>query len=218
MHGATGVTAKSRLPSRCRPARDRLMTDQPPVPRHPPLQTRSSSGGTPQAPLNSDLGPRLASALVLVVLAFATLWAGGQVYVLFWLVACFIVLGEWQRILAGPVYLVRLFAGSATLAMCAAMAAGGLGDLAFGVLAAGAVATALFIALGTGNRGLAIWAGAGIFYAGALLISVLVLRLSLRHGVISVLWLFAIVWGTDILAYFSGRTIGGPKLWPRVSP
>ncbi|HZD91566.1 MAG TPA: phosphatidate cytidylyltransferase, partial [Pseudolabrys sp.] len=31
-------------------------------------------------------------------------------------------------------------------------------------------------------------------------------------------FLFAIVWATDILAYFGGRTIGGPKLWPAISP
>jgi len=30
--------------------------------------------------------------------------------------------------------------------------------------------------------------------------------------------LFAIVWTTDIVAYFLGRMIGGPKLLPRVSP
>jgi phosphatidate cytidylyltransferase len=30
--------------------------------------------------------------------------------------------------------------------------------------------------------------------------------------------LFAVVWVTDIAAYFAGRMIGGPKLWPRVSP
>jgi phosphatidate cytidylyltransferase len=33
-----------------------------------------------------------------------------------------------------------------------------------------------------------------------------------------VLWLFFIVWATDITAYFAGRTIGGPKLAPRISP
>ena len=32
------------------------------------------------------------------------------------------------------------------------------------------------------------------------------------------LFLFAIVWATDIAAYFAGRTIGGPKLMPAVSP
>ncbi len=30
--------------------------------------------------------------------------------------------------------------------------------------------------------------------------------------------MFAVVWTTDIAAYFTGRRFGGPKLWPRVSP
>lgn len=37
-------------------------------------------------------------------------------------------------------------------------------------------------------------------------------------GVKAVFWLLAVVWGTDIGAYASGRTIGGPKLAPTISP
>jgi phosphatidate cytidylyltransferase len=32
------------------------------------------------------------------------------------------------------------------------------------------------------------------------------------------LWTLAIVWATDIFAYFFGRTIGGPKIAPSISP
>jgi phosphatidate cytidylyltransferase len=46
---------------------------------------------------------------------------------------------------------------------------------------------------------------------------VIALRQSDAFGLIATAWLFAIVWGTDIMAYFGGRLIGGPKLWPRVS-
>ena len=62
-----------------------------------------------------------------------------------------------------------------------------------------------------------LWCGFGVIYAGALAVAVIGLRLSLE-GLEAVLWLFAIVWGTDIMAYFGGRALGGPKLWPRVSP
>jgi len=34
----------------------------------------------------------------------------------------------------------------------------------------------------------------------------------------TVLWIFAIVWATDIGAYAIGRRLGGPLLWPRWSP
>lgn len=33
-----------------------------------------------------------------------------------------------------------------------------------------------------------------------------------------VLWVFFVTWATDILAYIAGRSIGGPKLAPRISP
>lgn len=33
-----------------------------------------------------------------------------------------------------------------------------------------------------------------------------------------VFWVFMVTWATDIFAYFAGRSIGGPKLAPRVSP
>ena len=33
-----------------------------------------------------------------------------------------------------------------------------------------------------------------------------------------VLWLVMLVIGSDVAGYFAGRLLGGPKLWPRVSP
>ncbi|MGE0775288.1 MAG: phosphatidate cytidylyltransferase [Sphingomonadaceae bacterium] len=38
------------------------------------------------------------------------------------------------------------------------------------------------------------------------------------HGFGLALWTLAIVWATDIFAYFSGRYFGGPKLAPSISP
>jgi phosphatidate cytidylyltransferase len=38
------------------------------------------------------------------------------------------------------------------------------------------------------------------------------------YGFAAVLLIFAIVWCSDIGAYAAGRLIGGPKLWPKVSP
>ncbi len=68
---------------------------------------------------------------------------------------------------------------------------------------------------GPGRR---LWAAAGVLYAGTLVLAVLGLRFSPMFGARSIFWLFATVWSTDVFAYFGGRLIGGPKLWPRVSP
>ena len=205
--------AKLRPRSRNGFQREAVMTGQPPVRHQPPPDSGGAARGVP-----SDLGPRLVSALVMVALAFATLWAGGQIFVLFWLIATFAVLWEWQRLLACPAYLYRLFVGAGTLALCAAMVTGGYGDWAVLALALGSSAAGLVAWKNGASASQIRWSAAGIFYAGAILVAVLVLRLSLQHGVIAILWLFAIVWGTDICAYFTGRSLGGPKLWPRISP
>jgi phosphatidate cytidylyltransferase len=60
--------------------------------------------------------------------------------------------------------------------------------------------------------------GAGVLYAGVMLVSVCLLRASWPYGLYAIMWLFAVVWVADVTAYFGGRLIGGPKLWPRVSP
>jgi phosphatidate cytidylyltransferase len=46
----------------------------------------------------------------------------------------------------------------------------------------------------------------------------LMLRLSPEEGRQATFFLLAVVSGTDTGAYFAGRTIGGPKLWPAISP
>ena len=46
----------------------------------------------------------------------------------------------------------------------------------------------------------------------------LVRKLREELGVAMFLWLVLVVMITDILGYFAGRLIGGPKFWPRVSP
>ena len=41
---------------------------------------------------------------------------------------------------------------------------------------------------------------------------------SIRWGFAALMFVLLMVWVTDIGGYFAGRGIGGPKLWPRVSP
>lgn len=62
------------------------------------------------------------------------------------------------------------------------------------------------------------WALAGGAYIGTAGIAFLYVRALEPHGFLTVLWLFLIVAAADVGGYFAGRMIGGPKLWPRVSP
>lgn len=149
----------------------------------------------------------------MIALALAALWWGGQPFVLFWLAAAIAIIWEWLRLTGAEGDRLAFGAGAAALVTAAALAAQGLNLFALIPLVIGAMAVAFLT-----RDGKPVWCAAGVFYAGLFMIALIGFRLSLLYGVQAVLWLFAVVWSTDILAYFGGRTIGGPKLWPRVSP
>lgn len=161
----------------------------------------------------ADLGPRLASGLVMIALALAALLAGGPVFVIFWLAAGLAVFWEWQRMIGGQRLALRLSVGAFALVAIAVLAGNAQSDAALLTVLVGAI-----ILAAVAEPGRRIWAAGGMLYAGALVLSVVVLRMSILGGFEAILWLFAIVWGTDVMAYFGGRLIGGPKLWRRVSP
>jgi phosphatidate cytidylyltransferase len=159
-----------------------------------------------------DLGPRVVSALVLVALAVAALVFGGHVFVLFWLIAAFAVNWEWQGLIGGERRLARIVIGAVALSAAAGFTHGG--EPIPGLVVLASLAGVGAILAGPSRR---VWAFVGLIYSGALVVSVCALRDSPTVGVLAVAWLFALVWGTDVFAYFGGRVIGGPKLWPRVS-
>lgn len=39
-----------------------------------------------------------------------------------------------------------------------------------------------------------------------------------HHGIAAILWLIGVVVVSDIAGYFIGKTVGGPKFWPSISP
>jgi phosphatidate cytidylyltransferase len=160
---------------------------------------------------------------VLAPLAVAVAYIGGWLFVAFWTVAAILVLWEWTSLVAARDRQALLMAGGASVVLAIVLAA--LTDeaapsvgqtrllAAITVLAMGMIGTA---ALATREqRG---WVACGVPYAGVLGIAPVVLRSDDERGFIAIILLFGIVWGTDILAYFTGRAIGGPKLAPRFSP
>ena len=163
--------------------------------------------------IGPDLWPRVAAAVVMGLIALWVAWTGGIVFIAFWWIAAAIVLWEWQRIVGGRRVLERVGLGALCLAAAALCALHNWAVLAVAMLvAAGAMVG--FVAAPDRR----IWAGAGALYAGALIVSLGLLAASPIYGLAAVLWLFAIVWGADVAAFFAGRAIGGPRLWPSVSP
>jgi phosphatidate cytidylyltransferase len=161
----------------------------------------------------ADLSTRIASAVVLAAIAVLTAREGGAVFIYVWMMAGFAIHWEWQRLVGGASRNMRLAVGAFVLFVVAILT--GRIELNWALLVLVAGAGGMAALAGRGSR---IWAGAGLLYAGLLVIAVVSLRESFPFGARSIIWLFATVWGSDCFAYFGGRLIGGPKLWPRISP
>lgn len=161
----------------------------------------------------ADLGVRVASAIVMAALALGAVWIGGWVFAAFWTAVGIAMLWEWQHLVGGDSVSTRLYVGASAIALVAGLASMGHAEAAVSVIVLAALASAW---LAGSQR--ALWSGAGVVYVGAMILAVCVLRASLFYGFLAAIWLFAVVWTTDVMAYFGGRLIGGPKLWPRVSP
>jgi phosphatidate cytidylyltransferase len=176
-------------------------------------------------PGKSDLVPRILSALVLAPLAITVAWlpsssysmAGTWVFGIFWLIAAVVVWWEWTTLVSGRASGNRLlfFLGSSALMLAMVVAEFSMARtrtpmliIALGALAAGVFARA--------ER--RIWVAAGVLYAGVLLTAPILLRRDAELGLVAILFLFALVWATDIAGYFIGRAFGGPKLAPSISP
>jgi len=62
------------------------------------------------------------------------------------------------------------------------------------------------------------WTLAGGVYVALAVYALSALRGTENLGALSVYWLFILVWAADTVAYLAGRSLGGPKLAPRLSP
>jgi len=161
----------------------------------------------------SELTLRVVSSAVLAPLALALAYAGGWPFLVFWAIAACGIFWEWRAILRDPGPTPK-----------------GLGECAVAVAGVSAMAgqigaAAVFLGLGMAAEAVLattirfrVWAAAGVLYAGSLLIACVLMRSDAQYGFVAIVLLFAVVWTTDILAYFVGRFVGGPKLWARVSP
>jgi len=169
---------------------------------------------SPSAPrTNSELKLRVASALVLgALILLVTLW-GGWPFRLVWILVAGLVAYEWLAIIG------RGNAIPAGIAVVAAGLALTFSPASPAALAGTASAMALLGALATPFvRSRLTLELCGVAYALAFALITPALRDLPGVGLALILWSFAVVWLTDIAAYFTGRKLGGPKLMPAVSP
>jgi phosphatidate cytidylyltransferase len=175
----------------------------------------------------SDLATRFVAGVVMIALACAAIYIGGWVFRLLVAAAAALMVVEWGDMhrtrrpwsYAGAGLLVLLL-----LAFTQYLYPAGEIDLIDGVEG---VSAQSYDELWLGFAALAglallyavlsrrVSMGWGLFYVGAPAFALLVLEWT-RFDL--VLWAMLVTWSTDSFAYFAGRSIGGPKLAPRISP
>lgn len=165
--------------------------------------------------ISPELRLRIISAVCLAVPVLLLTWAGGIWFRCFAAALGLLIYYEF----AGMADLktrepAELLVGWATVALTGLLVVLAMPYYAVLVLAAGALVSALPAI----RNKTAPWAAVAVVYSALFVIALSGLRGAGFYGLYAMLFIIAIVWATDIMAYFCGRAIGGRKLAPAISP
>jgi phosphatidate cytidylyltransferase len=192
MRGANAVLAGSPR----KPVRDRVKHDD----------AAAAQSNT------QNLRMRFLAALVLIPVAIGVAYAGGWLWLGLVLLVAIGLYVEWLLVVGNVQSTTAIAAGVAALVAAGLSLTLGQAEAGLVVIAAGVVIAVL---LSSTRRG---WTALGLVYASAALAASVVVRLDQAWGFAALMLILLIVWVTDIGGYVAGRGLGGPKLWPRVSP
>ena len=159
---------------------------------------------------------RILSALVLAPLPIIAIWFGEPFLSILTFAAAVVMAWEWGRLCSGGSTgrAASVLIGAVAIALLAASLSG----FAAGALLAGVGSIVVWRIALHDRAGAALWLAAGSLWVALPCIILLWLVQSGSGGRGTLLWIFAVVWATDIGAYAVGRQLGGPLLAPRWSP
>jgi phosphatidate cytidylyltransferase len=171
---------------------------------------------TPPAARPSTLGIRTASALVMGPAAIAAVWFGPPWFPALVVAAGGVMAWEWARLCGAGRIGADGWLAIAVVTLAALLGALRLWPASLGAAVLGAVL--VLVAGRMARHPEAGLAALGPLWFGIPCIALLWVGADPETGWRTIFWIFAVVWATDIGAYACGRTFGGPKLAPRVSP
>jgi phosphatidate cytidylyltransferase len=155
---------------------------------------------------------RVAAALVMAPVAIGAAYAGGWWWITLVTLATIGLYIEWLTVVGAARRKAVVIAGIGALALSGLGLALDKIDASLLMLAIGLASVAVL------SRQPRRWTVAGFLYAAIALLASVVVRLDQAQGLAALILVLLVVWATDIGGYFAGRAVGGPKLWPRVSP
>lgn len=174
----------------------------------PPGEVRAQTGRLP-----ADLGVRLLSAVAIAAVTVLLAYAGAKPFALLVLVAALAMSWEWGSIVRRTDFDLTFFVHAAAVVLAAGLTAFGYAALGVAVLVIGAI---IVLPLEFGEH--PITSATGVLYTGLPAVALLWFRGDDPKGFLAVLFIFIVVGATDTFAFLAGKTIGGPKLAPAISP
>lgn len=165
--------------------------------------------------MTRELRLRTLSAIVMLIVVLSATWLGGFYFSCLAAVIGLTVFWEWSHMTGLAANSIRgVAAGWFSVAVIALNVV--FGDMTLSLPLLGGFTVTLILA--TFIWRWSWWLSAGVLYSGACIVALASIRDDDALGFVAMLFVFVIVWSTDILAYFVGRALGGPKLAPRISP
>jgi len=178
-------------------------------------EAKDGAGASPDmgARLGGDFVLRLVSGLAMGAIVALFTFTGMVPFAVLVAAVTVVLSWEWGRLVHGRAADLVIAVHMGAVGVAAVLAAAGFAGLGLLALPIGAI-LAMLLSLGRNS----LFSALGVFYAGLPAVALIWLRSDVSLGLLAVIFVIIVVIASDTAGFLSCRLLGGPKLWPRVSP